>query len=296
MRLAVLPAALAVLAALQLAAPAQAEGRDLAVGPQYDTAHVYLAPADMDRFAAAFIAAFGGQTAKAATTSVTPTPSSTQWQAVQTPAGVVSLFGFTTPIPYPFGAERTGYLVSDMDAAVTAAKAAGADLVVAPFPDPIGQDAIVQWPGGVSMQLYVHNTPPSAPALQTIPENRVYLSPGRADAFVEAFLKFSRGKVEQDDARAPGVEIGRPGVSFREIRLASGFGKLTVLVTDGHLPFPYGRETTGYEVSDLTAVLARATATGSRVLAGPYASRGRDAAVVEFPGGYVAEIHAAAGK
>jgi hypothetical protein len=26
---------------------------------------------------------------------------------------------------------------------------------------------------------------------------------------------------------------------------------MVVLVTDGHLPYPYGRETTGYEVSDL---------------------------------------------
>ena len=26
---------------------------------------------------------------------------------------------------------------------------------------------------------------------------------------------------------------------------------MTVLVTDGHLPYPFGREMTGYEVSDL---------------------------------------------
>jgi hypothetical protein len=250
----------------------------------------------MARFAAAFTATFGGQASPPSVLHVTPTPSSANWQAIQTPEGTISLFGFTTPIPYPFGAERTGYLVKDMKAAVLAAKAAGADVLVTPFPDPIGQDAVIQWPGGVTMQLYIHNTPPSYPAFQTIPENRVYVSPERASAFVQAFLKFSKGKIEKDDARAPGAEIGRPADVFREIRITSGFGKLTVLVTDGHLPFPYGREKTGYEVANLKAVLAKATTAGVVVRAGPYTSRGRDAAVVEFPGGYIAEIHAPAAK
>jgi hypothetical protein len=294
MRLA-LAAFAAILIELGFAAPACAETPDMAVGPQYDTAHVYVAPADMGRFAAAFTATFGGAASKPATLKVTPTPSSTQWQAIQTPEGTISLFGFTTPIPYPFGDERTGYLVKDMNAAIAAAKAAGADVLVAPFPDAVGQDAIVQWPGGVTMQLYVHNTPPSYPAFETIPENRVYVSPGRADAFVRAFLAFSHGRVTQEEAKAPGVEIGRPGKTFRELRLDSGFGKVTVLVTDGHLPFPYGRETTGYEVADLAATLARATGAGASVLAGPYAAGDRTAAVVQFPGGYIAEIHAPAG-
>jgi hypothetical protein len=78
------------------------------VGPQYDTTHVYVPTADMERFATAFIATFGGTATKPAITHVTPTPSSTEWEAVQTPEGTISLFGFTTPIPYPFGAERTG--------------------------------------------------------------------------------------------------------------------------------------------------------------------------------------------
>ena len=291
MRLGPFAAALFAGASILAGAPAVAQTPKVAVGPQYDTAHVYVAPGDMQRFTAAFAATFGGHASKPAVLTVTPTPSSTQWQAVQTPAGTISVFGFTTGVPYPFGAERTGYLVQDMDVAIAAAKAAGADVLVAPFPDPIGKDAVIQWPGGVNMQLYVHNTPPSYPALQTVPENRIYVSPGRADAFVAAFLAFSQGRVAQDDASVPGVEIGRPG-AFREIRLASDFGKLTVLVTDGHLPFPYGRETTGYEVADLAATLAKAKAVGVTVLAGPTASRGRNAAIVEFPGGYVAEIHA----
>jgi hypothetical protein len=269
---------------------------DVAVGPQYDTAHVYVAPGDMDRFAASFLATFGGQATKPAVTTVTPTPSSTLWQALQTPVGSVSLFGFETPIPYPFGGERTGYLVKDLDVAVKSAQAAGADILVAPFPDPIGRDVIIQWPGGVSMQLYVHNTKPSYAPLQTVPENRVYVSPGRVAAFTGAFLAFSHGRVTADDRSAPGVEIGRPGATFREARIESAFGKLTVLVTDGHLPYPYGRETTGYEVGDLSKTLAKARAAGAAVLVEPYTSRGRNAAILQFPGGPIAEVHALTGR
>jgi predicted enzyme related to lactoylglutathione lyase len=208
----------------------------------------------------------------------------------------LSVFGFKTPIPYPFGSERTGYLVTDMDAAIRAARAAGADVIVEPFPDPIGRDAIVQWPGGVDMQLYWHTTPPHVANLQTIPENRVYVSTDRADAFVKSFISFSEGKVVSDDAAAPGVEIGRPQTPYRRIRIESGFGRMTVLVTDGHLPHPYGREITGYEVADLGATLARAKATGGAILVAPYSMAGRDVAFVQFPGGYVAEIHAPTAK
>jgi hypothetical protein len=88
------------------------------------------------------------------------------------------------------------------------------------------------------MQLYVHNTKPSYPPLQTIPENRVYVSPERVAAFTGAFLAFSHGKVTADDRHAPGLEIGRSGDTFRQVRIESAFGKLTVLVTDGHLLTP----------------------------------------------------------
>jgi len=72
---------------------------------------------------------------------------------VRTPAGPLSALAFTTPIPYPFGSERVGYLVRDLDAAVAEAVAAGAGVLVAPFADSIGRDAIVQWPAGVTMQV-----------------------------------------------------------------------------------------------------------------------------------------------
>src|SRR6267142_567870 len=91
---------------------------DVAVGPQYDTTHVYVAPQDFDRFVASVIATFGGTTAQGAVATVTPTPSSTRMQLVLTPVGSLSVFGFTTPIPYPFGSERTGYLVTDLDEAI----------------------------------------------------------------------------------------------------------------------------------------------------------------------------------
>jgi predicted enzyme related to lactoylglutathione lyase len=264
---------------------------DFAVGAQYDSTHVYIAPEDFDRCVASLIATLGGSAGKQGVFTVTPTPSSTMSQLVLTPAGTLSVFGFKTPIPYPFGAERPGYLVTDLDAAVRAAQADAADVVVAPFNDPIGRDAVIQWPGGVNMQLYWHTTPPSYPALRTIPENRVYLSPERAAEFSRGFLNFSRGKVVSDVARAPAIEVGLASGTYRRIRMESAFGKLTVLVTDGYLPYPYGRETTGYEVSNLPETLAKATAAGAAILAGPYASSGRNAAVVEFPGGYIAEIH-----
>jgi predicted enzyme related to lactoylglutathione lyase len=268
----------------------------VAVAPQYDTTHVYLAPKDFDRFVASLIATFGGTATRQGVFTVTPTPSSTMSQLVLTPVGSVSVFGFKTPIPYPFGVERTGYLVTDMDEAVRAAKATGADVFDAPFNDPIGRDAIIQWPGGVNTQLYWHTTVPSFTSLQTIPENRVYVSPDRVDAFVRSFLAFSHGSVVADEPRAPGVEIGRPAETYRRVRIESKFGKLTAFVTDGHVPYPYGREMTGYEVTNLVETLAKAKAAGVDVLVPPYKTGERDALVVRFPGGYIAEIHSVTKK
>jgi hypothetical protein len=267
-----------------------------ALGAQYGTTHVYVAPEDFDRFVASLIATFGGTTTKPGVFTVTPTQSSTISQLVLTPVGTVSVFGFKTPIPYPFGLERTGYLVSDMDEAMRAANATGVDVLVSPFNDPIGRDAIIQWPGGVNTQLYWHTRAPSYAPLQTAPENRVYISPDRIDAFLGSFLAFSYGNVVSDDPRAPGVEVGRPAETYRRVRIESKFGKLTAFVTDGHLPYPYGREVTGYEVTNLAETLTKAKAAGADVLVPPYNTDERDAAVVRFPGGYIAEIHSVTKK
>ena len=264
-----------------------------AVGPQYDTTHVYVAPGDFNRLITSVAATFGGTITKQVTVQVTPTASQTMSQLALTPAGTISVLGFKTPIPFPFGLERTGYLVTDLDAAIAAAKAAGASVIVAPFPDPIGRDAVVQWPGGVNMQLYWHTTPPNYAALGTIPENRIYIAPDRADAFIHDFLAFATGHIVSDDKAASGAEIGKPGETYRRVRLETPFGKLMLISTDGHLPFPYGREMTGYAVSDLNSTLAKAKAAGVEVLVQPQLVSGRRTAMVQFPGGYIAEIHAA---
>ncbi|GGH08153.1 VOC family protein [Silvibacterium dinghuense] len=269
--------------------PAAAIGK-VAVAPQYDSTHVYVAPDDADAFVKSFLGTFGGKSTPQVIVTVTPTPSRTSSQLLQTPVGMISLFGFRTPIPVPFGSERNGYLVTDMDTAIRKARAAGADVLVTPFPDAIGVDAIVQWPGGVNMQLYWHTKAPSYPPLPHIPENRVYVSEDRAASFVTAFLQFSGGHVDSDE-KVPGSVIGKTDGTIRRIRITSDFGKMVVFVTDGHLVYPYGAETTGYEVDDLPATLTKAQAQGVTVLAAPAAIDGRKSAMVRFPGGYVAEIH-----
>src|SRR5271154_6451950 len=152
----------------------------VAVGAQYDSTHVYVAPADLDAFVDSFAATFGGQPSKRSVTHVLPVPSSTEFQYLWTPVGTLSIFAFQTPVPFPFVEERTGYLVPDMDQALKSARAAGAEVIVEPFKDPIGIDAVIQWPGGLKMQLYWHFTPPKYAPLAMIPDNRVYVSGDQA--------------------------------------------------------------------------------------------------------------------
>jgi len=279
--------------AMGVAYPALAAQPDVSVGAQYDSTHVYVAPSDIGAFIESFTATFGGQASPQSVTNVLPVPSSTQFCYVWTPAGTLSTFAFLTPIPFPFGSERTGYLVTDLDKAIAAARASGAEVVVAPFKDPIGKDAVVQWPGGFRTQLYWHFTPPAYAPLAMIPDNRVYLSPDRADVFVADFLRFSHGKVIDDIRRADAGEIGRPGEFFRRIRLQSGFGNMLIFVTDGHLPYPFGREVTGYHVTDLDETLMKAQASSATVLFQSQAAASHRGAILQFPGGYIAEVHAA---
>ncbi|MEU3567669.1 glyoxalase [Kitasatospora sp. NPDC036755] len=291
-------AALAALTAVPVAsaaqsAPAKQPGthRQFAVGPQYDTTHVYVEPGTEQAFATSWTSTFGGTTIGPVATQVTPAPSRTLSELVVSPVGTLSVFDYTTPIPYPFGTERTGWLVTDLDQAVKAARADGATVTVAPFADPIGRDAVVQFPGGISAQLYVHTGPTSYPDLVSVPENRLYLSPDAVGDFLHSYLAFAQGRIVSDDRKADGAALGLPGTTYRLLRLTSGFGTTTVAVTDGHLPYPYGKELTGYGVSDLNATLERATAAGATVLSGPVRTGTRDSAMVRFPGGYVAEIH-----
>jgi len=87
------------------------------------------------------------------------------------------------------------------------------------------------------------------------------------------------------------AEIGKPGETIRRVRLQSGFGNMLVFATDGKLPYPFGRETTGYQVADLDATLAKAQSVGVKVLSPANRTVEGRTAMVEFPGGYVAEIH-----
>src|SRR5690348_10850736 len=48
----------------QSTAQSAAATPELAVGPQYDTTHVYVAPEDFDRFVASLVATLGGTTTK----------------------------------------------------------------------------------------------------------------------------------------------------------------------------------------------------------------------------------------
>lgn len=279
------------LALAAFASDVRSPSSPIGVGPQYGTTHVYVVPGELDVFVKSFIATFGGSSSKTSVTNVLPVPSRTEFQYVLTPVGALSVFAYETPVPFPFGEERTGYLVTDMDRAINAARAAGAEIIVQPFKDPIGVDAIIQWPGGVKMQLYWHFKPSTNPSLETVPDNRVYLSQDEADHFVRSFVSFADAKVTADDQQADAGEIGRIGETYRRIGITSVFGNLQVLVTDGHLPYPFGWELTGYEVQDLDATLEKAKAAGVKVLSAPYSTGDRKSAVVQFPGGYIAEIH-----
>ncbi len=51
---------------------------EVAVGPQYDSTHVYLAPGDLDAFVNSFTATFGGQPSKKTVGNFLPIPSSAE--------------------------------------------------------------------------------------------------------------------------------------------------------------------------------------------------------------------------
>lgn len=274
------------------APPETSQGGRYAVGPQYDTTHVYVQPGTIDAFVASWIATFGGSHSNEELVDVTPSPSKTKSVLVFSPVGTLSVFDFQTPVPYPFGDERNGLLVSDFDDAVQAAREAGAHLVVAPFPDPIGRDAIVQFPGGINVQLYWHSRPPAYAPLASVPDNRVYLSADSIEPFLMSYLAFTGGRASADIRDADAAEIGRPGQNFRRVSIESPYGNTLAIVTDGNLPYPFGREQAGYAVTNVSETLTKAQAAGARVLWGPTTVGGRTSAIVQFPGGYIAEIHA----
>lgn len=281
----------AVASALTVTLSTASWAADIGVGPQYDTTHVYVEPGKMDPFVDSILKTFGGSTTQRVLADVTPTPSQTYSQLILTPSGSFSVFDFQTPAPYPFGNERNGFLVTNMDAAIASAKKAGADVIVEPFNDPIGRDAVIQWPGGVNMQLYWHTKAPNYQPLSFIPENRIYLSRYRVDDFIKSYQKFSNGKIVDDSQQSSAVIGGEKNSAIRVVNLSSTFGKTRIFVTDGHLNYPFGQERTGYGVTNLSETLGKATASGAKILWQSVAGEKRASAVVQFPGGYIAEIH-----
>ncbi|MEZ0049071.1 hypothetical protein ABIA30_000061 [Mycobacterium sp. MAA66] len=270
-------------------APSQSASQ--AVGPQYDSVHVYVGPGQLDTFVRSWLATFGGSTKPAAVATVTPTPSQAKSQLILSPVGTISAFEYTTAVPYPFGSERTGWLVGNFDAGVQQARDAGAAVVVAPFPDPIGRDTVIQFPGGVNAQLYWHTTTPNYPPVASVPDNRIYLPAATVDQFLKSYLQFTHGSIDTDAATADGALVGRPGTTFRRIHLTSAFGNTLIAVTDGQLPYPYGREVAGYAVNDVAAITQKAVAAGARELAPAVHAGTATSAILQWPGGYIAELH-----
>src|SRR5580698_2631171 len=78
----------AQLSMLPGAAPAFADAivatPNVAVGPQYDSTHVYIAPRDLEAFVNSFSATFGGRPSKPSVTNVLPVPSSSEFQFLLT--------------------------------------------------------------------------------------------------------------------------------------------------------------------------------------------------------------------
>jgi hypothetical protein len=261
------------------------------VGVQYDAPHIYIQHGMEKAFVDSWLATFGGTATSPLTLDVTPTPSETLSDIILSPVGTLSVFDFSTGIPYPFGQESVGDMVSNFNRGVSDAVRSGATLLVSPFDDPVGQDAIVQFPGGVDIQLWRHFSSTVFAPLATIPDNRFYLDPAAANAFIRDWLAFSHGHIAVDDNTANGAEIGLPGTTYRKVLIDSVFGETLVIITNGHLPYPFGHDTMGYAVTDLTATLAKAKAAGAHVLWGPYTEPGLSTAIVEFPGGYICELH-----
>jgi hypothetical protein len=138
----------------------------VAVGAQYDTTHVYVEPADVDRFVSSFLATFGGQSTQQVVATVTPTPSSTTAQLLRTPVGSVSLFGFKTPPPCKrcpktgstclpsYGREVTGYEVMNLEQTLARAKSAGVAVLVEPCSSGDRTAAMILFPGGYVAEVH----------------------------------------------------------------------------------------------------------------------------------------------
>ena len=71
---------------------------------------------------------------------------------------------------------------------------------------------------------------------------------------------------------------------------------MQINVTDGQLPYPFGHEIMGYQVSDLAVTLEKTKAARAKILSPPFTATDRVTAIVQFPGGYIAEIHSTSAR
>jgi hypothetical protein len=129
------------------------------------------------------------------------------------------------------------------------------------------------------------------PPLADQPDLRLYVPHGSVDSFLRSYLNFTKGQVTADDPKADGAQIGVAGSTYRRVTTSSKYGNTVIIGNDGHPPFPFGREASGISVRDLALTLTKATQNGASVIWGPYGSPAGHSAVVQFPGGFITEVH-----
>jgi uncharacterized linocin/CFP29 family protein len=83
----------------------------------------------------------------------------------------------------------------------------------------------------------------------------------RSQPIVELQVPLTIDRQQVDD-----VERGARDADWQPVKISSPFGPTVVMITNGHRPYPFGREVTGYAVAHLDATLAKARTAGAVVL------------------------------
>lgn len=273
---------------------ASREDAKIALGAAFRTFHVYAQSGTAAAFVDSWIATFGGHAQPPVNDiDLTPYPSKATAIMLSSPVAALSVYEFSTGIPYPFGSEVSGWGVTDVDQAVQQASAAHAHVLVAPFDDPLGRDAVIQFPAGAAVQLWhLFELPPNLyPPLTTKPDLRMYVPESTMDQFLASYLAFTQGEKVSDDATADGAQIGLAGKTYHRVLATSDYGNTVIIGTDGQLPYPFGRESAGIAVESVAETVAKAKGRGATVLWGPHAGPDGHSVIVRFPGDYVVEIH-----
>ena len=235
----VLALAAALAGAVAFAAVAQlssAPTPEVAVGPQYDSTHVYVAPADFDRFVASFVATFGGTASKRAChgyADAEPDHVAACSDAGREPLGV--RLRDTCSLSLRRRADRLSRRGHGHRRPGGPRRWGGRHRRPVPRSDrPRRGDPVAGRREHAA--LLAHDAASCAAAGCRSRKPRSTCRTTAPTPSSATSCAFSQGGRDSDDPRAPGVEIGRPGETYRRVRLASHFGEMAVLVTDGHLP------------------------------------------------------------